>query len=101
MMKFLRKHFIGSLLLILAVGAAEIVSGQIDKQIAEIHNLYRETNKKVAECEKNGEYSTTFLNEMVVNKNTAHIRPSEFSKRFTNFITPTETAKKIRIPIIY
>lgn len=45
------------------------VFAQEDKRIEEIKTIYKETNEKVAECEKNGEYSSTFLSEFVVNKN--------------------------------
>lgn len=42
---------------------------QVEKRIEEIRKIYQEVNKKVSECEENGETSTTFLTEMIVNKN--------------------------------
>jgi hypothetical protein len=44
-------------------------AAQTDKRIDEITRIYRETNEKIAETEENGEYSSTFLTELVVNKN--------------------------------
>lgn len=58
-----------ALLMILAIGSISITLGQSDKRIEEIRNLYQDVNKKVAECEANGETSDTFLLEVVVNKN--------------------------------
>lgn len=66
-MKTLGKQFIGSFLLLLFCGL--FVFAQTEKQIDAIKRIYKETNEKVAECEENGEYSSTFLSEMVVNKN--------------------------------
>jgi len=66
-MKTLGKQFIGSFLLLLLCGA--LVFAQTEKQIDAIKQIYKETNEKIAECEENGEYSSTFLSEMVVNKN--------------------------------
>jgi len=42
---------------------------QMEKRIEEIRKIYQEVNKKVAECEENGDTSTTFLTEVFVNKN--------------------------------
>lgn len=66
-MKTLGKQFIGSFLLLLLCGA--LVFAQTEKQIDAIKQIYKETNEKIAECEENGEYSSTFLSELVVNKN--------------------------------
>lgn len=68
-MKILNKKFIGSFGIILLCGVILTVSAQTDKKIAEIQNIYNETNEKVFECEENGEYSSVFLSELVVNKN--------------------------------
>jgi len=46
-----------------------MVSAQTEKRIEEIKKIYRETTEKIAECEAQGEYSTTYLSELVVNKN--------------------------------
>jgi len=56
-------------LMILALGSLTITPAQSDKRIEEIRNLYQAVNKKVAECEANGETSDTFLLEVIVNKN--------------------------------
>ncbi len=66
-MKTLGKQFIGSFLLLFFCGT--IVFAQTEKQIEAIKQIYKETNEKIAECEENGEYSSTFLSELVVNKN--------------------------------
>jgi len=66
-MKTLSKQFIGSFLLIFLCGM--FVFAQTEKQIDVIKQIYKQTNEKVAECEENGEYSSTFLSELVVNKN--------------------------------
>lgn len=42
---------------------------QTDRRIEEIRKIYQEVNRKAAECEVNGDTSTTFLTEMIVNKN--------------------------------
>lgn len=68
-MKTLGKQFIGSFLFILLCGTLSIVSAQTEKQIDAIKQIYKETNEKIAECEENGEYSSTFLSELIVNKN--------------------------------
>jgi hypothetical protein len=68
-MKIMGRQFTGSFLLILLGGLALTVGAQTTKSIAEIQKIYNETNEKIAECEENGENSSTFLSEMVVNKN--------------------------------
>jgi hypothetical protein len=50
------------------LGVADIFP-QSEKSIEEIRRIYQETNKKVAECEENGDSSSTFLTEITVNKN--------------------------------
>ncbi|MBS1792228.1 MAG: hypothetical protein JSS81_00150 [Acidobacteria bacterium] len=45
------------------------VAGQTEKKIEQIRKIYDEVNRKVAECTDEGEYSTTYLIETVVNKN--------------------------------
>lgn len=58
------------LLLIALFGALGLnISAQTDKRIEEIKKIYQDTNEKVKECEENGEYSSVFLSELVVNKN--------------------------------
>ena len=42
---------------------------QTDKQVSLIQKIYQETAEKQADCETNGETSTTFLSEIIVNKN--------------------------------
>ena len=66
MYKFLN----GLLMLFVLTGAAFLtISAQTEKRIDEIKQIYKETNAKIAEAEENGEYSSTFLSELVVNKN--------------------------------
>lgn len=57
------------LLLILGLGSFANVFSQTEKRIEEIRRIYREVNKKIAECNENGDTSNTFLTEVVVNKN--------------------------------
>jgi hypothetical protein len=57
------------ILIILLVGFSSFTFSQTEKRIEEIRKIYQEVNKKVAECEVNGDTSTTFLTEMIVNKN--------------------------------
>ena len=45
------------------------LGAQTDKRIEAIRQTYQQVNQQIAECEANGEYSTTFLSELVVNKN--------------------------------
>ncbi len=45
------------------------ISAQTEKRIEEIKKNYQETGDKIKECEENGEYSSVFLSELVVNKN--------------------------------
>ena len=42
---------------------------QTDKRIEEIRKAYQEADRRIAECEESGETATTFLTEIVVNKN--------------------------------
>ncbi|HMS43172.1 MAG TPA: hypothetical protein PKE69_23285 [Pyrinomonadaceae bacterium] len=59
-----------NLLLIFIIGWFALgIFGQTDKRIEEIKKIYLETNKKVADCQENGEYSSVFLSELTVNKN--------------------------------
>lgn len=44
-------------------------SAQTDRRIEEIRALYQETNDKIAESEADGETSSTYLTELIVNKN--------------------------------
>lgn len=62
----LSKIFVGFIFFITCFSSA---FSQTDKRIEEIRKIYQEVNKKVAECEQNGDTSTTFLTEIVVNKN--------------------------------
>ena len=57
------------LLICLVVLSALPIFAQVEKQIEAIRKIYRETNQKVAECETNGEYSSVYLSELIVNKN--------------------------------
>lgn len=57
------------ILIILLSGCSISALSQTEKRIEEIRRIYQEVNKNVAECEVNGDTSTTFLTEMVVNKN--------------------------------
>ncbi|MCD9189602.1 MAG: hypothetical protein LUM44_24565 [Pyrinomonadaceae bacterium] len=59
----------GGLFLILLSGIFFDLTAQTDKRIEHIRKLYRETNEKIAEANENGEYSSVYLTEMVVNKN--------------------------------
>lgn len=54
---------------ILLLSCASFSFSQTEKRIEEIRKVYQEVNKKAAECEVNGDTSTTFLTEMIVNKN--------------------------------
>lgn len=45
------------------------LAAQTDKRIENIKKLYRETNEKIAESNENGESSSIYLTELVVNKN--------------------------------
>lgn len=45
------------------------ISAQNEAKIEEIRKIYKETNEKIAESNKNGEFSTIYLNELIVNKN--------------------------------
>lgn len=61
---------INFLTLFLLFGAFVLtISAQNDKRIEEIQKIYRETNEKIAESNENGEYSSVYLSELVVNKN--------------------------------
>lgn len=65
-----KQIFIVPVVVLILIGSCfSQISAQTDKQINLIKKIYQETNEKVAECEAEGEYSTTFLSEMVVNKN--------------------------------
>jgi hypothetical protein len=57
------------LILLLGFGCFSAAFSQSDKRIEETRRIYQETNKKIAECEANGDTSTTFLTEMFINKN--------------------------------
>jgi hypothetical protein len=51
------------------VSAASAVIAQTDKRIEAIRDVARQVDRMVAECESNGGTSSTFLTELVVNKN--------------------------------
>ncbi len=57
------------MLLMLGFGISSGVFSQTNKRIEEIRKIYQEVNKKVAECDENGDASSTFLTEIIVNKN--------------------------------
>lgn len=57
------------ILIILLVGFSNFTFSQTEKSIEEIRKIYQAVNKQIAECEENGDTSTTFLTELVVNKN--------------------------------
>lgn len=57
------------ILIILLISISDLAFSQTEKRIEEIRKIYQEVNKNVAECEANGDTSTIFLTEMVVNKN--------------------------------
>lgn len=69
MMKIFSKQILWSPILILLAGTILTVSGQTDARIEAINKISNEANEKIAECEANGEYSSTFLTELIVNKN--------------------------------
>ncbi|HQZ97160.1 MAG TPA: hypothetical protein PLP21_12640 [Pyrinomonadaceae bacterium] len=56
-------------MLALGFGCFAIVFSQTNKRIEEIRKIYQDVNKRVAECDENGDTSNTFLMEVVVNKN--------------------------------
>lgn len=56
-------------LIILLVSCVNAAFSQTEKRIENIRKIYQDVNEKIAECEANGDTSTTFLTEMVVNKN--------------------------------
>jgi hypothetical protein len=56
-------------LIILLLGCSFSAFSQTEKRIEEIRKIYHEVNRKVVECEVNGDTSTTFLTEIIVNKN--------------------------------
>lgn len=68
-MKNLRKQFNKSFFLIFLCGMLLQVSAQADERIENIKKIYEQTNRKIAETNENGEYSTVFLAELVINKN--------------------------------
>lgn len=68
-MNNLHKKISGGLFLILFCGMLFNLAAQTDKRIENIKKLYRETNRKIAESNENGEYSSIYLAELVVNKN--------------------------------
>lgn len=68
-MKNLRKQFNKSIFLIFLGGILFQISAQTDKRIENIKKIYRETNRKITESNENGEFSSVFLAESVVNKN--------------------------------
>ena len=45
------------------------VSAQTEKRIEEIRKIYDETNQKIAESNAEGEFSSVFLTQLIVNKN--------------------------------
>jgi hypothetical protein len=49
--------------------AASALFAQSDKRIGAIREVAQQVDKMVAECESDGESSSTFLTELVVNKN--------------------------------
>ncbi len=55
--------------ILLLLSAAAAIAGQTDKRIDAIRTVARETDRMITECEADGETSTTFLAELVVNKN--------------------------------
>lgn len=65
----LRKQFNNGIFLIFLSGMLFQISAQTDKRIENIKKIYQETNGKIAESNENGEYSSIFLAEIVVNKN--------------------------------
>jgi len=68
-MNNLHKKISGGLFLILFCGMVFNLAAQTDKRIENIRKLYQETNRKIAESNENGEYSSIYLAELVVNKN--------------------------------
>lgn len=68
-MKNLRKQFNKSIFLIFLCGILFQISAQTDKRIENIKKIYSETNQKITETNENGEFSSVFLAELVVNKN--------------------------------
>lgn len=68
-MNNLHKKISGGLFLILFCGMFFNLAAQTDKRVENISKLYRETNGKIAESNENGEYSSVYLTELVVNKN--------------------------------
>lgn len=68
-MNNLHKKISGGLFLILFCGMFFNLAAQTDKRIENIKKLYQDTNRKIAESNENGEYSSVYLAELVVNKN--------------------------------
>jgi len=68
-MQNLRKQFNKSIFLIFLCGILFQISAQTDKRIENIKKIYGETNRKITESNENGEFSSVFLAELVVNKN--------------------------------
>lgn len=58
-----------SYLVIITAALALNVAAQTDKRVASIRELYERTNAMVADCEADGESSSTYLTELVINKN--------------------------------
>jgi hypothetical protein len=63
------KKIILALILLVFVSNLTNIFAQNAKRIEEIRKIYAETNEKIVECEKEGEYSSVYLTELVVNKN--------------------------------
>ncbi|MBK7708431.1 MAG: hypothetical protein IPN69_15830 [Acidobacteria bacterium] len=55
--------------LFILFSAASALFAQTDKRIDAIRDVARQVDKMVAECESDGETSSTFLTELVANKN--------------------------------
>lgn len=68
-MNNIRVNFAASLFVILLSATLFTAAAQTEKRIEEIRKIYKEANEKIVEANQNGEYSTVFLTEIVVNKN--------------------------------
>ncbi|MBS1792927.1 MAG: hypothetical protein JSS81_03690 [Acidobacteria bacterium] len=62
-----RAAFSGALIAVF--GGLFAAAGQTDRRIEEIRRISREVSAQIAECETAGATSTTFLTELVVNRN--------------------------------
>lgn len=61
------RTLIASLVFVLFI--CGFANGQTDKRVESIRKLAQEADRKIAECEANGDTSTTFLTEVKVNRN--------------------------------